>query len=179
VLTHQQACKPSAACQVRERRNPWICTTGQLSRTGPLQGDGFIAYLITKGVPSNDDGLHPSRNGFGNLGQDNWFTENRATKDVSNLRITVRAEIIRGERLTVPLGLFHISLSLNSSTRASSGVMVAHLMPTLYFRMALAASTVTWSFVWIDTKLASRGFPSGIRTCLVAILQPQVVVLDI
>lgn len=29
--------------------------------------------------------------------------------------------------------LFHIFLSLNSSTRASSGVMVAHLMPTLYF----------------------------------------------
>jgi len=35
--------------------------------------------------------------------------------------------------LMVPLGLFHIFFSLNSSTRASSGVMVAHLMPTLYF----------------------------------------------
>ena len=30
----------------------------------------------------------------------------------------------------VPLGLLHIFLSLNSFTRASSGVMVAHLMPT-------------------------------------------------
>lgn len=30
----------------------------------------------------------------------------------------------------VPLGDFHIFLSLNSFTRASSGVMVAHLMPT-------------------------------------------------
>ena len=30
----------------------------------------------------------------------------------------------------VPLGDFHIFLSLNSSTRASSGVMVAHLTPT-------------------------------------------------
>jgi hypothetical protein len=178
VLTHQQACKPSAACQVQERRNPWICTTGQLSRTDPLQEDGFIAYLITKSVSSNDDGLHPSRNRFGNLGQDNWFTENRAAKDVSNLRIKGQGRNTKRERLTVPLGLFHISLSLNSSTRASSGVMVAHLMPTLYFRIALAASTVTWSFVWM-TKLASRGFASGIRTCLVAILQSQVVVLDI
>ncbi len=47
----------------------------------------------------------------------------------------------------VPLGDRHISLSLNSCTRSSSGVMVAHLMPTLNFLMALAASTVTWSFV--------------------------------
>ena len=30
----------------------------------------------------------------------------------------------------VPLGDFHIDLSLNSFTRASSGVMVAHLTPT-------------------------------------------------
>ena len=30
----------------------------------------------------------------------------------------------------VPLGLLHIFFSLNSFTRASSGVMVAHLMPT-------------------------------------------------
>ena len=29
------------------------------------------------------------------------------------------------------------------STRFSSGVMVAHFIPTLYFLMALAASTVT------------------------------------
>ena len=47
----------------------------------------------------------------------------------------------------VPLGLNHIFLSLNSSTRASSGVMVAHLTPTLYFLMASAASMVTWSLV--------------------------------
>jgi len=64
----------------------------------------------------------------------------------------------------VPFGDFHIFLSLNSSTlkkgrvkiivlkidnisiiyRASSGVMVAHLMPTLYFRTALAQSIVTY-----------------------------------
>jgi hypothetical protein len=47
----------------------------------------------------------------------------------------------------VPLGERHIFLRPNSSTRASSGVIVAHLMPTLCFRMALAASTVIWSSV--------------------------------
>mmetsp|Transcript_17819 Transcript_17819/g.38876 ORF Transcript_17819/g.38876 Transcript_17819/m.38876 type:complete len:238 (+) Transcript_17819:286-999(+) len=47
----------------------------------------------------------------------------------------------------VPLGLRHICLSLNSSTRCSSGVMVAHLMPTLSSLMAMAASTVTASSV--------------------------------
>jgi len=43
----------------------------------------------------------------------------------------------------VPFGDLHISLSLNSATRASSGVMVAHLTPTPYCLTALAASTVT------------------------------------
>ena len=47
----------------------------------------------------------------------------------------------------VPFGDFHIFLSLNSFTRASSGVMVAHLTPTPTFLMALAASIVTWSSV--------------------------------
>lgn len=59
--------------------------------------------------------------------------------------------------LTVPFGLFHISFRLNSSTRASSGVIVAHLMPTLYLRIALAASIVTWSFVYANSKLAHDG----------------------
>ena len=47
----------------------------------------------------------------------------------------------------VPLGDFHIFLSLNSSTRCSSGVMVAHFTPTPIFLIALALSTVTWSSV--------------------------------
>lgn len=65
--------------------------------------------------------------------------------------------------LIVPFGLFHIFFNPNSIhthqsripdrpslsplTRSSSGVMVAHLIPTLCSRMAFAASTVTWSFV--------------------------------
>lgn len=49
--------------------------------------------------------------------------------------------------LIVPLGLFHIFFSLNSSTRFSSGVIVAHLIPTLYFFTASAQSRVTLSSV--------------------------------
>lgn len=45
--------------------------------------------------------------------------------------------------LMVPFGLFHMCLRLNSLTLASSGVMVAHLIPTLHSLMALAASMVT------------------------------------
>ena len=47
----------------------------------------------------------------------------------------------------VPLGESHIFLRLNSFTRASSGVMVAHFTPTPCCLMASAASTVTWSSV--------------------------------
>ncbi len=47
----------------------------------------------------------------------------------------------------VPLGLFHIFLSPNSSTRASSGVMVAHFTATPCRLVASAESIVTWSLV--------------------------------
>ena len=47
----------------------------------------------------------------------------------------------------VPFGDFHIFFRPNSFTRASSGVMVAHLTPTPCSLMALAASIVTWSSV--------------------------------
>lgn len=49
--------------------------------------------------------------------------------------------------LIVPLGDFHIFLRANSLTLASSGVMVAHLMPTLHSTIAWAASRVTLSSV--------------------------------
>ena len=42
-------------------------------------------------------------------------------------RKTVPSKMLR----IVPLGDFHICFRLNSFTRFSSGVMVAHLMPTL------------------------------------------------
>ena len=47
----------------------------------------------------------------------------------------------------VPFGLFHISFRSNSLTRASSGVIVAHLTPTPAALIAIAASIVTWSLV--------------------------------
>ena len=54
----------------------------------------------------------------------------------------------------VPFGETHIFFRPNSSTRASSGVIVAHLTPTPYCLIAFAASTVIWSSVssrfWID-----------------------------
>lgn len=49
--------------------------------------------------------------------------------------------------LIVPFGDFHIYFKLNSLTLASSAVIVAHLMPTLYNLHAFAASMVTSSFV--------------------------------
>ena len=47
----------------------------------------------------------------------------------------------------VPLGDFHIFFRPNSVTRASSGVIVAHLTPTPRALIAFAASMVTWSSV--------------------------------
>lgn len=67
------------------------------------------------------------------------------------------------------------------STRASSGVMVAHLMPTLYFLIASAASIVTWSFVWnFWHPSVTTGATFHIeRAHIVAVLHAQVIILDI
>ena len=45
----------------------------------------------------------------------------------------------------VPFGDRHICLRPNSFTRASSGVIVAHLTATPYCFVALAESIVIWS----------------------------------
>src|SRR5919106_1607609 len=72
------------------------------------------------------------------------------------LEITIGSRKMTPPRMLrmVPLGERHILFRPNSSTRASSGVIVAHLTPTPCSLMALAASTVTWSSVasrcWID-----------------------------
>ena len=65
------------------------------------------------------------------------------------LEITIGSRKMTPPRMLrmVPLGDFHISLRPNSSTRASSGVIVAHLTPTPCFLIALAASMVIWSSV--------------------------------
>src|SRR5680860_537962 len=47
----------------------------------------------------------------------------------------------------VPFGDTHIFFRPNSSTRSSSGVIVAHFTPTPCSLMAFAASTVIWSSV--------------------------------
>ena len=65
------------------------------------------------------------------------------------LEMTIGSRKITPPRMLriVPFGLFHIFFRPNSSTRASSGVIVAHLTATPYFLVALAESIVTWSSV--------------------------------
>ena len=77
--------------------------------------------------------------------------------------ITIGSRKITPPRMLriVPFGERYISFRPNSSTRASSGVIVAHLTPTPCSLIAFAASTVTWSSV------ASR------------LLDPEVVVLQV
>ena len=72
--------------------------------------------LVAKGVAADHDRVGPAGIRRGTL----WMTiGSRKTTPPRMLRI-------------VPLGDFHIFRRLNSSTRASSGVMVAHLTATPY-----------------------------------------------
>jgi hypothetical protein len=119
--------------------------------------------LIAERVAADDDGLDPSWDGSRNTLEDDWLAEYGAAEDVADLGTRERATSGRAGQMrdgegrrgqegkpvygsevrTVPLGERHICFNLNSFTRSSSGVMVAHLMPTLYLRIASADSTVT------------------------------------
>ena len=65
------------------------------------------------------------------------------------LEITIGSRKMTPPRMLriVPFGERYISFRPNSSTRASSGVIVAHLTPTPCSLIAFAASTVIWSSV--------------------------------
>ena len=108
--------------------------------------------LVTKSMSANHNGSGPARHWLWDTFQYDGFSENSAAQDIPDLYQYISLIPRDGEDddrwLTVPLGLLHISLSLNSLTLSSSGVMVAHLTPTEYFWMAWAESMVTWSFVW-------------------------------
>src|SRR3954447_20695642 len=82
------------------------------------------------------------------------------------LEMTIGSRKITPPRMLrmVPLGERYIRLRPNSSTRASSRVIVAHFTPTPCSLMALAASTVIWSSVLSrDSMPRSKYFSSTSR----------------
>ena len=58
----------------------------------------------------------------------------------------------------VPLGDFHICFSPNSLTRASSGVMVAHLMPTLCSCALDRGGVLVGCVLWVVGFVGFEGF---------------------
>ena len=86
------------------------------------------AVLIAKGMTTDDDGLFPPWDETGNTFHDNWFAKHGTIQDIPDRPVWRFPHLFQMEfcyqwrwEKWGPL------------TRASSGVMVAHLMPTLYF----------------------------------------------
>ena len=110
------------------------------------------AILVPERVATDNDRFNPSGNRPRDTLEDDRFSEDCAADGVADLRAYVQiAKKKRGqdtrETRTVAFGERHICLRLNSFTRASSGVTVAHLIPTLYLRIASADLIVTLSSV--------------------------------
>jgi hypothetical protein len=101
----------------------------------PCRGNQEIrcAVLIAKGVAADHDGLRPA-----------WHKARHVLQMIGS-RKTTPPRMLR----IVPLGERYMRFRPNSSTRASSGVIVAHFTPTPYSLIALAASTVIWSSVLV------------------------------
>jgi hypothetical protein len=103
------------------------------------------AILVTKGVTADNDGLFPSGDETRDTRDDNGFTKDCAVENVSDSPVGRSPHLFQVE-------FCHYQYNDDKAgegsgggplTRASSGVMVAHLIPTLYFWIACAASIVT------------------------------------
>lgn len=91
-------------------------------------------------MTTDDDGLFPAWDETGDARNDNWFTEDCSIEDISNSPIGGSPHLLQFEFY----GQTRAKIKdIKPSTRASSGVIVAHLIPTLYFWIAWAASIVT------------------------------------
>ena len=108
-----------------------------------LGGVVFREPIICKNVPRLIPGwtqpIIIGRHAFGDVYKATDFKVPGPGKMTIGSRKTTPFKMLR----MVPLGDFHIFLRWNSSTRASSGVIVAHLTPTPCCLIALAASIVT------------------------------------
>lgn len=137
----------------------------ELERPRPRGHEIRRAILVSERMATYDDRLYPSRYGPGDTFEDDGLAEYSTSEDIADLRANfhchVRSEMPkqRMDGRTVPFGERHICLRLNSFTRASSGVIVAHLIPTLYLRIASADSIVTWSLVYVE--VGCKGTLSG------------------
>jgi hypothetical protein len=106
----------------------------------PLPGNGNRwRGTGRQGVAADDDRLGPARHQARHVLADDRLAEDHAAQDVADGAV----------------GRLPHFLRLNSFTRASSGVMVAHLTPTPTFLIASAASMVTWSLV--ASRYSTRG----------------------
>jgi len=72
--------------------------------------------------------------------------------------------------LMVPFGLLHIFLSLNSFTRASSGVIVAHLMPTPFACVMHATDAMVLQVMQTHARHVSA---NTCQTCLCSVIQDK------
>ena len=111
----------------------------------PVEAEVGGAVLVAEGVAADDDRLVPAGHEARDVRDDDRLAEDHAAEDVADGAVRAR----------------HIFFRPNSSTRASSGVMVAHLTPTPCFWMAWAA---------VDRDLVVGR---------VAVLDAEVVVLEV
>lgn len=77
----------------------------ELSGGGGNKVGGSV--LVTKSVASNADRLDPSRNGFGDFGEDNGLTEDCASEDVTDLEgVGLVRYLWHGSKETKRMGSF-------------------------------------------------------------------------
>lgn len=98
-------------------------------------------------MTTDNDGLFPSGDETGDTRDDNGFTEDCPVENVSDSPVGRSPHLFQVEFYVISISNRKCGEEERPLTRSSSGVMVAHLIPTLYFWIACAASIVTWSFV--------------------------------
>lgn len=156
-VVHRQT--GSRLLEVKDLQSPLLSSiVGRIYEfelAGLRHDDVRRTVLIAVGMSTDDDGFRPPRNRLRDLLDHDRFAEDGAAEDVTDRAARDQLEGQDGQNRSHPFGDLsvkvskshphtyeksgtdlYIFLSLNSTTRASSGVIVAHLTATPYLRPA-------------------------------------------
>jgi hypothetical protein len=104
-------------------------------------------YLISKGVPSNDDGLFPARNQEWHILAENWLTKHSTSKDISNGAIRRLPHLLE-------LELFNSGLIRRDSGALNPNIVLPNGIRSIHSNLVIGFVTVLHSqIIVLDVKI--------------------------
>lgn len=141
---------------------------------------GHQVYLIAESVSTNNDGLHPTRDWFRDLGEDDRFAEHGPSEDIADLRgCWALMKLARTgwtyRSVWTPPHFFKFELFYSSLVGGNGGTFDTNLVFLDGLGSVNCHLIVCLAKVWVkQSNNCGRG-----RKYLVAVFESEIIVLDI